>query len=79
MGAHVTKLVLENADKTERRDVLHHWFAKTTVGHYNILIVILYIQIKFTVKIYLDIIFGHSQCALMTLWKMDVKMWSKTV
>ena len=44
MGAHVTKLVLENADKTERRDVLHHWFAKTTVGHYNILIVILYKQ-----------------------------------
>ena len=43
MGAYVTKLVLENADKTERRDVLHHWFAKTTVGHYNILIVILYI------------------------------------
>ena len=44
MGAHVTKLVLENADKMEHMDVLHHWFAKTTVGHYNILIVILYKQ-----------------------------------
>ena len=31
MGAHVTKLVLVNADKMDCRVVLHHWFAKTTV------------------------------------------------
>ena len=43
MVVYVTKPVLENADRTERKDALHHWFAKTTVGHYNILIVILYI------------------------------------
>ena len=49
MGAHVTKLALENADKTERMDVLHRWFAKPTVGHYNTLIIITHL--KFTVKI----------------------------